>query len=219
MKLILCSEHESIRERWRSILVEQDYSVQQASRFDSLKKALLNDDYSLILLHQSSVDIQSIHQLCNGSGSAKVFIFSNNPKTDEGLMFLRRGVAGFANTYMSPKRLIESVKVILSGRVWFNQEIINKLIQSIGHNEVGLSDEDESKVLSHLIMLSEREKEIAILISEGLSNNEIGDKLFISDRTVKTHISTIFNKTRTKSRLQLALFVLNKVDKTGMITN
>lgn len=210
MKLVLCSERDSIRERWRSVLAEQGYLMHQVAFFESLKQLLLKDDISLILLHQPFADFQTIHELCGRSGSCKVFILADEPKEEDGMFLLRLGVAGYANTYISPGRLSEAVKMILSGRVWFNQQIINKLIQSINAKRKQQGDGDEKGVDSILNLLSGREKEIAVLISEGLSNNEIGDKLFISERTVKSHISTIFNKTGTKSRLQLALLVLRR---------
>ncbi len=210
MKLILCSERGSIRKRWQSILVEEDYEIHQVALFESLKQLLTQENYSLIMLHQSCTDIQTVHQLCNGPQSTKLFVFSDEPKLEDGMFFLRQGVSGYANTYMSSGRLSEALKMVLSGRVWFSQKIINNLIQSInaGQNK---QDGDNNNTSSSLFnFLSEREKEIAILISEGLSNNEIGDKLFISESTVKSHISTIFNKTKTKSRLKLALLVLQR---------
>jgi DNA-binding NarL/FixJ family response regulator len=57
-------------------------------------------------------------------------------------------------------------------------------------------------------MLTSREKEVLIMICEGLSNQEIGDKLFISKRTVDNHRASLLEKTKSKNTAQLVIFAI-----------
>ena len=99
---------------------------------------------------------------------------------------------------------MEAVKAIMSGKVWFGHDVISKLIRAINAGSEKVLDPSQEKVLE---TLTQRELEIAGLTAEGLSNKEIGEKLYISERTVKSHLGTIFQKTGTHSRVQLALLI------------
>lgn len=206
-KIFLCSDQDLIRERWRSLLVDQDYQIFQIALVEGLKQLIKSDDTFVLLVHQPFADLRTINEFCGTLKTCKAFVLADNPNEEEGEALLKQGVAGYANTYISSGRLLEAVKIIFSGRVWFNQEIINKLIQSINLENHGREGVKEDRLPS---TLSRREREIVLLVSKGLSNRVIGERLYISERTVKTHLSTIFNKTGARSRLQLALLILRK---------
>jgi DNA-binding NarL/FixJ family response regulator len=206
MKIVLCSRQDSVRERWYTVLADQGYRIYQVAFLESLKQLLLRDDTYLILLHQPFADFQTIAELCDKAENWKVFVLADEPSDEDGLSLLQRGVVGYTNTYIAPARLVEAVKVVLFGRVWVGQRLLQMLIRSTAGGGRGVPE--KSGVL--LEKLSPREVEIARLVAEGLSNQAIADQLFISDRTVKSHLSTIFSKTGTQSRLQLALLILRQ---------
>lgn len=207
MKIILCSEKDSIRERWRSILSDQGYLIYQAALVEGLKQLIRPDDTYLFLVHQPFADFGSIRKICDSQETCKILVLADNPDEKEGISLLIQGGVGYANTYIAAGQLREAVKTIFSGRVWFSQSIMNELIHAINLKNSGEQGMKENRLPE---VLSEREKEIALLVSEGMSNNSIAEKLYISERTVKTHLGTIFNKTGIHSRLQLALLVLRK---------
>lgn len=203
MKIILCSAKDSIRERWRSLLQGQKFSIYQVSSLAMLQTVVHKDEQYLFLVHQPFMDLQTIGTICRKSALYKVFVLSDTPNREEGFALLRREAVGYANTYISGPRLVEAVKVIQSGRVWFSQEVLSQFIQAVAHNQ-GAASEDSAKLLQ---TLTEREREIALLVARGLSNKAIGEQLFVSERTVKAHLSSIFAKTGAQSRLKLALLL------------
>jgi DNA-binding NarL/FixJ family response regulator len=71
-------------------------------------------------------------------------------------------------------------------------------------------DEGEYEKGKLLIALSKRELDVAELVSKGLRNNEIAEKLFISEQTVKNHIHNILIKTSSRDRVALVLYVISK---------
>lgn len=201
MKIILCSANDAIRERWFSLLADRGYSLYQASSMQVLESLIHRNEPYLLLLHQHFSDLQTISTLCKKPVSLKIFFLSDAPGVAEGLVLLQRGAVGYANTFIAAGRLLEAVRMVQAGRVWFSQEILGKLIQSINVS----APVADVKLDELLPSLTDREREIAILISDGLSNQAIGKQLYISDRTVKAHLQNIFKKTGVESRLQLAL--------------
>ena len=215
MKVILCSSNNAIRERWFSILADQGYSLYQASSLQVLESLIHRNEQYLLLLHQHFTDLQTISTLCKTPESIKVFFLSDSPNPVEGLSLLQCGAVGYANAYIAAARLVEAMKTVTSGRVWFEHQIISRFIFLLNPNH----DASEDRLAGPAFTaLSEREKEIALLVTEGMSNQAIGAKLFISERTVKAHLSSIFRKTGAKSRLHLATMIQRRQEQKKTIT-
>jgi len=208
MNIVLCAERDALRERWASILAGKGYTLHQVAFIDGLRQLIKQEEADLVLMHQPFMTFRAIADLCSGPETCKLFVLADQPATGDGLLMLKLGVVGYTNTYASPARLAEAVRTVLSGRVWFGQEIINELIHSLNAKS---EEKDYTKIDQALGTLSQREKEIALLVSEGLSNMSIAQKLYISERTVKAHLGTIYQKTGTQGRLQLALLILGKI--------
>lgn len=204
MNILLCSGRESVLERWSSILAARKWTIFKVSSFEMLRAAVRQGEPYLLLVHQSFVDRQVIARLGRAVPDARIFILSDTPNADDGILLLKMGVIGYANTYISPARLIEAVNAVLSGRVWFGQEIISRLIRSIAPSGEPAGGSEPPSVLAPL---TQREREIALLVAEGLSNQAIGERLYISERTVKAHLGSIFAKTGAQSRVNLALLI------------
>jgi DNA-binding NarL/FixJ family response regulator len=201
MKIILCSAHSAVRDRWFTILADHGHSLYQASSLPVLETLIHRREQYLLLIQQQFADLQTIATLCRTPDALKVFFLSDAPNPAEGLALLQRGAVGYANTYIAPARLVEAINTVAAGRVWFEQEIISRVIDRL--NRTTLKEGGGASPI--LAPLTEREREIALLVAEGLSNQAIGEKLFISERTVKAHLGSIFRKTGTASRLGLAM--------------
>ena len=144
-------------------------------------------------------DPEAAMQLLQEQPSARVMVLSDTPSYAEGSRLLPLGIRGYANSYIHKTHLDQALHAIASGNVWlypeFMQELIHKATGSVATNE---------KVLEKL---TERERETALLVKEGLSNKEIASKLSITERTVKQHMSHIFEKLNVSDRLSLAMLL------------
>lgn len=206
--IFLCSHGDAIRERWYNALVGLKKEVYQATSVDELFNLSKGFSVDLLLLHRDIAHSKAIYQLRQSMPDCKIFILSNRPDKQEGLQFLQYGVVGYANAYIAEKRLVEAVQAILTGSVWLGQELIQLLIQkTFAADTVRLDESTAPEKKSALEVLSNREYEIANLIAQGLSNFDIAERLAITERTVKAHLSSIYSKTGTKGRLNLALLV------------
>lgn len=202
VRIMLCSATNSVLDRWQAIL-KDGYVIEKTTSGTKLAIALLENKVDMVLLHRLTVDMQTVREILKNTSSTRIFIFTDRPNEREGLTFLHLGIVGYANTYITAKRLQEAVRVTLSGRVWVGQKLMQRLIQAIA--PVSGGNEENSLVKQ----LSKREREVAELVATGMTNLAIAFELDISERTVKAHIGSIFQKTGTDSRLKLALLMQN----------
>lgn len=196
--ILLGSDVKTVRQRWKQVL-QNDYQLREASSGPEVQTAIGSQPIALILLHRSMVALDFFA----GLKGHRFFVFTDIPEDNEAYTLLKMGASGYANAYMSPARLREAVRVALSGRVWVGQKLMQKIISGATRS---LLMEDNGPPDKNL---SEREWEVALLVSRGRSNLEIAAELDITERTVKAHIGSIFKKTKTASRLQLALHMKN----------
>jgi len=120
------------------------------------------------------------------------------PVNDQAMRLLRHGVRAYGNRHMLDENLIQAVAALRAGQIWLPPSIIKQMITALPANK------NEKKEKSLFKGLSSREGEVARWLINGLSNREIGQKMFISIRTVKAHLTSIFKKTGCRNRLELA---------------
>jgi two-component system, NarL family, nitrate/nitrite response regulator NarL len=208
MNLILCCGNTGLQERWFSAL-QATYSTYQATTLQDLNILVRQKlSFDLLFVHRALVDPEIIAYIRKRQPACKLFILSDRPDDSEGLAFIRLGVIGYANSYISPERLQEAARVVASGSVWINQQLMQRLIaqSAIPHPEENEATREKTR-RQRLRNLSDREYQIAGLVSEGLSNLEIAEQLAITERTVKAHLGAIYAKTSISGRLGLALLV------------
>ena len=137
--------------------------------------------------------------------NAKIVVLANAPNQAEALHALSLGVVAYAHAYSPAKILLEIKTVVSNGGVWIGQDLLKRLIEV----STNLAGNQAAQVDKHLHLLTKREKQVAIEAAKGLSNKEIARILSITERTVKAHLSSTFERLGAKDRLHLAL-MLNK---------
>ena len=108
---------------------------------------------------------------------------------------LRAGASGFLLKRTEPVQLAGAIRVVAGGEALLSPSVTRRLIEEFTRRpEVGTND--------RLADLTEREREVLLLIARGLSNQELAERLFIADNTVKTHVKRIFIKLGARDRAQ-----------------
>lgn len=203
MAILLGSANRAVIKRWSGLLSEK-YPVDQATSMAELKNRYTEEQFDLILLHRPLVDTDAFASLRQFAPASRFFILSDRPTEDEGLAFLKLGIVGYGNTYISRERLSEAVRVISNGAVWLGQKVMQRLIMETHMAAEKQASPDSERILA---VLTPREREIAELVARGQANLEIAADLDITERTVKAHLTAIYEKTHTGSRLNLALLI------------
>lgn len=139
--------------------------------------------------------------------NAKIVVLANAPIQAEALHVMSLGVTAYSHAYSPAKVLLEIKTVITNGGVWMGQDLLKRLIEV----STNLAGNQAQLVEQHLKLLSNREKQTALEAAKGLSNKEIARILKITERTVKAHLSSAFERLGAKDRLHLALMLNVKV--------
>jgi two-component system, NarL family, nitrate/nitrite response regulator NarL len=135
--------------------------------------------------------------------NAKIVVLANAPIQAEALHVMSLGVMAYSHAYSPAKVLLEIKTVITNGGVWMGQDLLKRLIEV----STNLAGNQAKQVDQHLKLLTKREKQVALEAAKGLSNKEIARILKITERTVKAHLSSSFERLGAKDRLHLALML------------
>lgn len=125
------------------------------------------------------------------------------PTDEDGVVLLKAGVRGYANATIDGRLLQTSVASIRRGEVWVSRRVFQRLVDEL-LNGNGV---EQRTVDPRLLKLTEREREIAEIVAEGSSNKIVAARLNITERTVKAHLTSAFQKTGTRDRLGLSLMI------------
>lgn len=137
--------------------------------------------------------------------NAKIVVLANAPDQAEALYALSLGAVGYSHAYATAEALTEIRTVIEHGGLWLGNSLLQKLIEV----STKLTSTQTDHVEAILSQLTQREREVAVEAAKGLSNKEIARILEITERTVKAHLASIFERLKVKDRLHLAL-ILNR---------
>lgn len=138
--------------------------------------------------------------------SAKVIVLSNNPEQIEAMQALELGVVGYLHAYAHEQVLKEVYSVVSHGGVWLGRDLLKHLITLTARGTRQQADAVEEV----LEPLTKREREVALEAAKGNSNKEIARALSISERTVKAHLTSVFDALKVRDRLHLALVLQGK---------
>jgi DNA-binding NarL/FixJ family response regulator len=118
---------------------------------------------------------------------------------------VKLGARGLVLKGDHPRKLFEAIRTVAAGDLAFSNEIANQVVSA-------MATEPKSEPTS-LARLSERERQIALLVARGLKNKDIANELAISENTVKRHLQSIFSKTGTRDRLELAVLAVTELSR------
>jgi DNA-binding NarL/FixJ family response regulator len=137
----------------------------------------------------------------------KVLILSLAPDESQLLNSARVGARGYILKSTSSETLAEAIRGVFRGRIWVDRSASCADAFAMMAHQANTSNEIGGEI-NPLYILSKREREVIHLIPRGVSNGEIAKHLSISEKTVKIHLTHIFNKLNVKNRTQAALLLM-----------
>lgn len=215
LKLIVVDDHAIFREGLRALLdMEDDFTViGEASRGDEAIAMVRDEPPDVILLDLHLPDgsgAEFCRHLLRVSPESKVLILSAYEDDQEVSAALISGAAGYVLKTVGGERLADNIRSVYRGEVLLAPTVAAKVVRQLSRLREETGRQEEA-----LEVLTPREREVFFLASRGLKNSEIASELYLSEKTIKTHLRNIYNKLSLASKAELRLFAV----KMGLTAN
>ncbi|MFE3291657.1 response regulator [Rhodococcus sp. NPDC059234] len=163
--------------------------------------AELSPDLVLMDLRMPGLDgIEATRQIRAAGSGAKVLVLTTFDDDDHLYPALAAGAAGFLVKDTAPTDLLSAIRRTVDGDMLFSPAVLRRVVErALDTNPAAVAD-------APAVALTGRENEVLALVGEGLSNQEIADRLHLGVTTVKTHVANLMDKTGCDNRVRLAVF-------------
>ncbi|MDG2283485.1 MAG: response regulator transcription factor [Longimicrobiales bacterium] len=207
LRVVIADDHSVVRQGIRGVLEEIDGLEVVGEAGDGAQAltmvAELAPDVVVLdvnMPEKSGLDVTM--DLREQAHPARVLILSMHDDPEYVLQAVRAGADGYVLKDVSPAELRDAVQAVHEGRDYFTARVTQQL-------SVALRAEiEQEQRRTRLGSLTNREREVLLLVAQGLTNREIGDQLEISPRTVETHRERVMGKLRIRTVAGLTRFVV-----------
>jgi DNA-binding NarL/FixJ family response regulator len=205
IKIVLIDDHHVVRKGLALLLNSHpDINVigegTNGKEAIELAKDLMPDIIVMDLLMPLMDGIEATKQIKDMMPDIKILILTSMSDQDHAIPALDAGVSGYLLKESDPDELIFAIKKAVNGETYIHSKITAELMTAFNTKR-------DSKQ-NPLDSLTQREKEVLKEITNGKSNKEIASTLYITEKTVKTHVSNILSKLDLQDRTQAALFAI-----------
>jgi two-component system response regulator DegU len=215
IKVVIADDHALFRDGLRKILsVEKDILVVgDAANSDEIAKVVdkMKPDVMLLDLKMPKGDVvQNLLEIAARSPATRVMILTAFSEEENVLNAAKGGARGYVPKGVPSATLVQAIRSVHNGGVWIDKEIPAwETFEEIAQAQTP-APQAAPQIDDSISALTRRELEILKLVAEGLTNEEIGKKIFISEKTVKTHLTNIFDKLKVNNRFKAALILMGQ---------
>ena len=200
IRVLVADDQSMVRAGFRMLLAdEQDIEVvaeAENGREAVEKTARFNPGVILMDIRMPELDgLQATRRILAEDNEARILILTTFDLDEYVYEALSAGASGFVLKDDSPEQLLAAIRTVAAGDALLSPTVTKKVIKQFARHPRPAPPKE-------LDELSEREREVFRLMAEGMSNGEIGDKLHISETTVKTHVTHILQKLGLRDRVQ-----------------
>ena len=206
IRIFIADDHAIVREGLRALLAtepnielvgEASDGIQAVSKVHALKP-----DVILLDMVMPRMDgLEAIVEIKKNWSEAKIIVLTSFSDDEKVFSAIRSGALGYLLKESSPLDLLQAIHSVARGEGFLSPTIASKVMREINQPPKLPPTKDP---------LTEREVEILQLVAKGLTNDEIAEKLVVSERTVRTHVSNILAKLQLANRTQAALYALKE---------
>ena len=206
IRVLLCDDHAIVRKGIGALLATQpDIEVvgEACNGVEAVAQAKqLQPDVILMDLVMPQLDgIGATQQITAQQPNAHILVLTSFAADDKVFPAIKAGALGYLLKDSGPTQLLQAIRQVARGEPSLEPTIARKVLNELHHPPQAPPTRDP---------LTARELEVLKLVSQGLSNREIAERLVITERTVCTHVSNILTKLHLASRTQAALYALKE---------
>lgn len=206
IRLLVVDDQGIVRKGIRALLAEVKGMLVVGEASDGLEAIdqaeALHPDVILMDLVMPKLDgIEAIHRIKIKLPDVQILALTSFAADDKVFPAIKAGALGYLLKDSDPEDLITAIKNVQRGQPFLHPNIARKVLEELSHPTGNPPTPDP---------LTEREVEVLQLVGQGISNQEIAERLVISEATVRTHIGNILLKLHLANRVQAALYALRK---------
>jgi DNA-binding NarL/FixJ family response regulator len=202
IRVVIADDHSLVRGGFRVMLETEDdirvvgEAADGRDAIDAVRRA--RPDVVVMDIRMPLLDgIEATRQITQADLPTRVLVVTTFDLDEYVFAALRAGAAGFLLKEATPAQLVEAVRTVADGEALLAPRVTRRLVEHF----VQVPEPDRA-VLGALAELTERERDVLGLIARGLSNQAIGRELFLSEATIKTHVTRVLAKLGLRSRTQ-----------------
>ncbi len=211
-RIVIADDHAVLRESLAALLgTREDFEVvgTASNGTEAVELVKLHHPDVLVLdLFMPDTDGFEVLRTLERAGIrvASVVLTGSESQPDY-VQVVRLGARGLVLKGDNPEKLFTAIRTVADGELAFSDEVARGVLEAMA------SEPQKQQEPTTMVRLSDRERQIAFLVARGLKNRDIARELNISENTVKRHLQSIFSKTGSRDRLELAVLALSEVSK------
>jgi DNA-binding NarL/FixJ family response regulator len=208
IRILVVDDHEIIRQGL-CLLLKREPNLEvvgAAGKTADAMEIVAREDPNIVLLNTDLNDEEAfdfVQQLHTSAPNARILILNGKRDAEAHDRAVLLGAMGIVLREDAPAMLVRAIERVCAGEIWLDRSAMGRVFAQMSSNsKLKKVDPEAAKAAS----LTEREREVVALIGEGLRNKEIANRLFISETTVRHHLTSIYSKIDITNRLQLIIF-------------
>ncbi|MBE7442034.1 MAG: response regulator transcription factor [Flavobacteriales bacterium] len=204
IRVIIVDDHKMIRDGIK-LMLKNNPEIKVVNEFDNgldvikyIDKNPTSVDVVLMDISMPKLDgIAATRDIKSNHAGINILAITMHIEKSYIMDMMKAGASGYVLKESGASDLVEAIKTIAAGKQFFSSEVSSVIVKSI-------IEEEPKKHVRDII--SDREKEVILLVAQGLSNNKIGEKMCLSPRTVESHRRNILQKLDVKNTAELIAY-------------
>jgi NarL family two-component system response regulator LiaR len=206
IRILIADDHAIVREGLRALFATEPDLELVAEASDGVEavdkvRAMQPDMILLDMMMPRKDGLGAISEIIKENPKARILVLTSFAEDEKVFPAIKAGALGYLLKDSSPQELLQAIQNVYRGEASLHPTIARKLMRELSQPPSLPPTTDP---------LTEREVEVLRLVAQGLSNDDIAEKLVVSERTVRTHVSHILDKLHLANRTQMALYAVRE---------
>jgi DNA-binding NarL/FixJ family response regulator len=212
IRIVIADDHPIFRDGLRKLLsLEEGFEVVGEAKDGHEVLGIVQEkepDILLLDLRMPGLDgLSVLQQLKYSAAKTRIIVLTASEDKNEFVQAMKYGCSGIVLKQTATELLYKSIRKVHAGEIWLDSHTTAAVMRQFAAPPKAAFPERKTRERNPL---SQREREIVNLVSQGFKNKEIAEKIFVSEQTVKNHLHNIFDKLGVSDRLELALYAIHK---------
>jgi DNA-binding NarL/FixJ family response regulator len=206
---VLIFDHQALIRDGIRMILNDSAKIQVIGEAGESEQALAlakDSDVDIILIElnlDAELNTDIISELVGANRRARIILLTSIEESQILHLAVQMGAMGVVSKTGNRQTLYKAIEKVHAGEVWIDRAMMANVLTQISHSRLDAKSDPE---IARMASLSEREREVIVLIGKGLKNKEIATQLSISEITVRHHLSSIYNKLAVANRLELTIY-------------